>query len=352
MKSIGILFVVLTLLTLGCTPRSPNPLPPVESLAIPSPMPPIIPSPTPTPAPTLTSEPSIPLKSPHISIALDYFGIRNTHWIPQVGGDPLAKIQLVMVVSDEKQNLAVRTIPPEGIPGFDTDFFQVKAVGTYMDPVVFTGSSTGSLTVYVAAYNVNKGPVTKAQIDILGKWLGFPGLEILKSAVPDRELIGHYWHTWSPSSNLGIGRHDEQGEGDLRVWLRIWSDEMPASAQQPVLKPNVRIEGVKLPTGVKVRQPSEQFFFNTWHFEFTIANYESFEFPVYWHLESSSSPETEGVYQVHPTDGKVNIHSNGKVTIEAWYWFKTLGDYIWKYVLEYPKGSSIHSWEGILKVSS
>jgi hypothetical protein len=50
------------------------------------------------------------VKSPPITIALDYFGIRNTHWIPQVGGDPLAKIQLIDSIVRNKLPVKVRHI--------------------------------------------------------------------------------------------------------------------------------------------------------------------------------------------------------------------------------------------------
>lgn len=296
--------------------------------------------------PVIETEPIV--KSPNITIALDYFGIRNTHWIPQVGGDPIAKTQLIVVVSDEQHNLAVHAIPQEGIPGFEMDFFQVKAIKDNMAPEVFTGSATGSLTVYVAAYNVNKGPITKAQIDMLSKWLGLPDLDILKAAVPDKELIGHYWHTWSLSSNWGVGRHDEQGEGDLRVWLRIGSGQMPEPAQQPVLKPNVKIEDVKLPPDARIRT---QWDYRSSDFSFILANYESFELPIYWRLESlPNSPRTEINFIIYPTDGTVSVPDNGKVPVNAKYWFTAPGDYRWKYIVECPKGNPVASWEGTLNV--
>lgn len=300
-------------------------------------------------APSETTQTQEQVKSPPITIALDYFGVQNTHWIPQVGGDPLAKIQLLMVVSDEQKNLAVRTIPPEGIPGFDMDFFQVRAVKENMDPEIFTGSATGTLTVYIVAYNVNKGTVTKAQIDMLSQMLGFPGLEALKAAIPDRELIGCYWHTWSPSLNWGVGRHDGEGEGDLRVWLRIGSGEMPEPVQQPVLKPNVKIEDIKLPTDARIRI---QWDYRSSDFSFTLTNYESFELPIYWCLESSpNSPGTEINFIIYPTYGKVSVPANGKVPVNAKYWFTTPGDYQWKYIIECPKGNQVVSWVGTLEVT-
>ena len=100
-------------------------------------------------------------------------------------------------------------------------------------------------------YNISKGEITKSQIDIISKWLGFPDLNKLKDAIPDRELVGYYWQTWSPTSNWGIGGNYEGGDSDLKVWLRIGSGQMPEPAQQPALKPNVKIEDVALPLNAK-----------------------------------------------------------------------------------------------------
>jgi hypothetical protein len=230
------------------------------------------------------------------------------------------------------------------------DFFQVKAIKDNMAPEIFTGSATGSLTVLIAAYNVNKGPVTKAQIDILSKWLGLD-LSILKDAVPDKELIGYYWHTWSPSEKWGVGgRYDGPNEGDLRVWLRIGSGQLPDSVQPmpKLMPPNVKIEGKLPPSGARVRS---QFDYLSSDFAVTISNYESFKFPVYWHLESSPMPGTTINFINYPTEGMEWVSGGGTVTVNAKYWFTTPGAYNWKYVAEYPKGNPIASWEGTLKVS-
>jgi hypothetical protein len=161
---------------------------------------PVLPPSDSAPASTIsaTTTPSILAESPPLTIALDYFGIRNTHWLSQMGGDQLAKIQLIAVVSDEKGTLAIW--PPQNIPNltFDMDYFQVEALKERMNPpVIFNGSATGTLVVYIAAYNVDKGAITKAQIDIISKWLGLPDLNRLKDVVPDRELVGYYWQACS-----------------------------------------------------------------------------------------------------------------------------------------------------------
>jgi len=304
-------------------------------------------------APSETSPSPEQVKSPPITVAVDYFGIRNTHYLEQVAGDRLARIQLIVVVSDERGTLAVWPPPSAQNLYFDMDYFQIEALKEKLNPpVVFNGSATGTLAVYVAAYNVNKGPITKAQIDILSNWLGFPDLNRLKDAIPDKELVGYYWQTWTPLSNWGVGEsYSERGDGDLRVWLRIGADQMPEPAQQPVLKPNVKIEDVKLPSGTRVRQPSEQYSYKVWDFAFTIANNEAFTLPVYWHLESSYKPETKVFPYDYPTEGVQTIPGNGKVTVKVQFWFTVPGSYQWKYIVGYPKGNAAASWTGTLMVS-
>ena len=320
------------------TPSSPSPA------TVPTPIPTPIPTPTPTSTPASTPE-----KSPPITVALDYFGVRNTHYLAQVGGDPLAKIQLIVVVSDETGTLAVW--PPQNVQNltFDMDYFQIEALKERINPpVIFNGSVTGTLVIYVAAYNVNKGIITRSQIDILSKLLGFPDLNKLKDAVPDRELVGYYWQTWSVLSNWGAGEcYNERGDGNLRVWLRIGADQMPEPVQQPALKPDVRIK-FSLPTGVRTRTQWEYYASD---FTFALRNNESFEFPVYWRLESNSSPGTEINYYVYPTEGKVSVPANGTTTVPLKYWFTTPGNYQWKYVVECPKGNLVDSLEEMLTIS-
>jgi hypothetical protein len=282
-----------------------------------------------------------------IQVALDYFGVRNTHWISQVGGGSQAEIQLVILIRDEQKNLATFTIPQEGVNGFGMDFFQVNALKDYMDPKVFIGTATGSLTFSVAAYNVNKGPITKAQIDAISKWTG-TDWNAIKDLVPDKELVGSCWHTWSASENLGVGSNYTLDDGNLKVWLRVGSNgTMPDLVPRPVLKPNVEILG-ELPTSVRART---QWVYNQKYFAFTLTNHESFEFPIYWHLETDSNPGTEINYVVSPTDGELSIVGGRSTTVTYPYWFTTPGNYTWKYVAEYPKGNPVASWEGTLTVT-
>jgi hypothetical protein len=312
-----------------------------------------VPAPSPSaPEPDLepsspAPEPSTPGASPPITVSFDYFGIRDTHWMPQVGGGPRATVQLIFVVSDEKGTLAVWPPPSmQNLATFDMDFFQVESLKDYTDPVIFQGSVSGTLAIYTAAYNLSKGQITKDQIDFISKMLGFPDLSKLKDAIPDRELVGYYWHTWS-APDFGVGeRYDEQG-GNLAVWFRIGAEQMPEPVEKPVLKPNVKIEG-ELPTNVRVRTPYE---YRASDFVLTLTNNESFEFPIYWRLETTSNPGTEINYVISPTEGQDSVPANGAITVTNKYWFTTPGDYKWKYIAECPKGNQVDSWVGTLRVS-
>jgi uncharacterized repeat protein (TIGR02543 family) len=282
-----------------------------------------------------------------ITLALDYFGVRNTHWIYQVGGEDKAKIQLVVLIRDEQRNLATFAIPAEGIAGFSMDFFQVNALRDNMDPNIFTDTPIGSLTFSVAAYNVNKGPITKAQIDAISKWTGVDWSAI-KTLVPDKELVGSCWHTWSASENFGIGSNYTLDDGNLKLWLRVGSNQtMPDPVPRPVLKPNIEITG-KLPTDVRTRFG---ICYNQKNFAFTLTNHESFEFRIYWHLETDSNPGTEINGVPSPTSSSLSISSGGSTPVTYPYWFTTPGTYKWKYVAEYPQGNPVASWEGILTVA-
>ncbi len=165
-------------------------------------------------------------------------------------------------------------------------FFQVIALHDNMSPEIFTGSVTGSLTVLVAAYNVNKGPITKANMDILGQWLGTPEVGFLKSAVPDKELVGYYWHTWSPSEKWGIGTNyqGDPNKDNFIPWIRIGSRQMPAPVPKPVLKPNVGIKSLSLPPDARV---SSGFLVTSYYTTFRLVNNESIDVAVNWQANSS-----------------------------------------------------------------
>jgi hypothetical protein len=287
-------------------------------------------------------------KQASLTVAVDHFGIRDTHWVSQVGGEAHARVQFIVVMSDVNRVLSACTIPPEGVPGLEMDYFQVNSVKDYTSPEIYSGLVTEDLTIYVAAYNVNKGPIT---MDVVSQWMDMPELTALKAMVPDKELIGYYVYTWSPQDDWGIGRHDEQGEGDLLVWYRIGNSQILEPAEMPVLAPNITIENVSLPDNVKVRQPSETFFYKTWPFTFTIANHEPMQLTFTWRLESTCEPETTVGGVIYPTEGQVTIPGDGKVTIQAQYWFTKAGTYDWEYVVEYPEGIVAVSWESAMKVA-
>lgn len=310
-----------------------------------------------TAKPATTTQFPTTTKSPDITIALDYFGIRNTHWVSQYLGGPEAEVQLVIVISDNTGVLDLWPPNPEH-QTFSMDFFQVDPLKDFNggSAIFYKGPVSGPLSIRVEAYNVNKGPITKADIDLL-KLLGVDFTQA-KQLIPDKEFIGKWWQTWLPINNWGVGNQftnaDPQNNADLKIWGRIGtSSQIPAPIHAPVLKPNVKIESVKLPTNAKVGKTIGYFFYSyASDFSFTIANYESFTFPIYWHLETTANPGTSVDYLVYPTSGTQYVSANGgKFTINAKYWFPSPGKFQWTYVLADASGNTRDSWTGILLVS-
>ncbi len=164
-------FLVLVLIVASCTSM------PIQTAPG---TPPTTEPPTSTPT-TPSTTTTTPVKSPPITIALDYFGIRNTHWIEQVGGSTNAQVGLIVILSDSTGTLM--TWPPDpDSQTFPMDFFQVIPLKNYMGgtPVLYTGVVSGTLSLRVIANNVNKDAITKAQIDAI-KLLGGGDLTALKA---------------------------------------------------------------------------------------------------------------------------------------------------------------------------
>jgi hypothetical protein len=286
------------------------------------------------------------VSNPPIHIALDFFGIKDTHQ-PSAYVAP-NRIQLYVIV-DDGVNTTKFSYPSNG-EGIVMEYFQLVDLE---QQTVFYASSVGDyLRISVLAYSCADKEATLS----LGRALQAfepsmgPLLDFYEALPAEKELIGWYEHTWYAVDEWGTkqAEYEAEGIGDLRLWFRIWSNEEPTPISKPLLIPAVEIQNVKLPTGVRVRQPSETYFYNTWTFEFTIANHESFTLPIYWRLETSpDSPET----QSDGTYGTKYISGNGKVTVTTQYWFKMSGNYTWKYVAEYPEGNPIASWQGTLTVA-
>lgn len=289
------------------------------------------------------------VNNPPVQVTLDYFGIKNTHQ-PSVSFAPNT-IQLYVVVDDGKTAWNY-TYPYNG-EGIPMECFQLESLGQQR---IFETSSIGDhLTISVLAYSCADKETTL----IVGRALQAfepslgPLLDFYESLPQSKELIGWYEHTWGASEDWGAkqGRYKEEGSGDLRLWFRIWSNTEPTPISKPLLIPAIEIQNVKLPTGVRVRQPSETPFYNTWTFEFTIANHESFTLPIYWRLETSPhSPETSVGSIIYKTDDTVNVLGDGKWTVTTQYWFKISGNYTWKYIIECPRGNLVTSWNGTLSV--
>jgi hypothetical protein len=286
--------------------------------------------------------------SPLITVALDYFGVRNTRWIPQQGGDPYAKVQLVVSVREGQKNLKTVAIPEEGIEGFDMDFFQTRALKDNMDPKIFSDTVDDDLTFYVAAYNVNKGPITKAQIDLISAYTG-TDLSILKSFIPDRELIGTYWRTFSSSQLQGIEGNYEGGDGDLAVWFRVWSDNEPAPASEPTLLPDVKLLDVDMDQEVKCSGIVCPGYLVSYDYSYPrtlhIINNENFAITVEWKGHSSVTGDFD--------TGSIQVSAGATVPVsknDLRYW--ELGPAEITYKLLYNEHELPSSWSGTVNVVS
>ena len=126
---------------------------------------------------------------------------------------------------------------------------------------------------------------------------------------------------------------------------------MPEPIEAPVLKPDVTIENVILPSDVVTRQPhSDAYVLTTYPFEFTIVNNESFSLPVSWKLISTQPPQSDSEDVVRTLEDRVTVSGNSETTIQRDYWFSEPGTYDWQYVLECPQGCMVDSWTGTLNV--
>jgi hypothetical protein len=152
------------------------------------------------------------------------------------------------------------------------------------------------------------------------------------------------------SANYSSGiSFESQGDPDLKVWGRIGtSANIPPAISTPVLTPNVRIANVDMPDNVRIKS---QFYYNESSFSFIVVNDESFEFPVYWKLETNTAPGTTINALTYPTSGVEYIPCNGKTEINVTYWFSAPGNYVWRYVLTDASGNIIDSWSTTLVIN-
>ncbi len=306
-------------------------------------------APMPSSQPSVVSIETTPEPS-NVSVALDYICIHDTHWISQIGGYDKAGIQIVVILKDDTGVLSTWPPNPEN-QLFYMNFFETISIkeNTGGNPILYTGPVKGTLSVGIVAYNTSKGAITKSQIDIVSMWRG-ADFSILKEVVPDKELVGSYWQTWLPANNWGIGNHftNEHLNENMTVWGRIGTgNNMPQAIPMPVITPDVEIAG-QMPANARTR---EYLYYNYSDFSFTLRNNEAFSFPIYWRIETDSNPGTTINYIITPTQGSFTLLGGGLATETGRFWFDNPGDFYWRYVAEYPKGTPIASWEGTLHVS-
>lgn len=245
----------------GCTSISPPP--PVTTL---------------TPPPTPTDELAPTSTPPAIQVALDYFGIKDTHQ-PSVSVAP-NKIQLYIVANDDKTKMEF-SYPSSG-EGIPMEYFQLEDLG---EQTIFHTSSVGDhLTISVLAYSCADKEATLS----LGRALQAfepsmgPLLDFYERLPQSKELIGWYEHTWYATEEWGInqGKYEAEGKGDLRLWFRIWSNKEPEPISEPLFMPEVRIQDVKLPTNAK---PG----FMQYPITLSLVNSEKFDVPIRWEAYTS-----------------------------------------------------------------
>jgi hypothetical protein len=175
-----------------------------------------------------------------------------------------------------------------------------------------------------------------------------PGLRTLRefyaSLEQKKELIGYYEHTWYPVEKWGTasGQFSKEGQGDLQLWFRIWSDKEPPVVAKPTFLPDVKIQSVTLPSNVKKRPASEFITVTYYDTTFRLVNNESVNITVHWQAHSSVAGDF--------AQGDVTVPKNGYFHVTEWYYYKTAGTLTITYTISY-KGNKLDSWSGTMVVS-
>jgi len=310
--SVALVVMVLFLGIISCTPTAPPITPPAT------------PAPTPTPTPT----------TPAIQVTLDFFGIKDTHQ-PPVYVAPNG-IQLYVVADDGKTRMEF-SYPSSG-EGIPMEYFQLEDLGAQ---TIFHTSSVGDyFRISVLAYSCADKEATLSLGRALQAWkpeMG-PLLDFYERLPQSKELIGWYEHTWYATDEWGIkqGEYEAEGNGDLKLWFRIWSNEQPAPISRPRFVPEVRIEDVKLPTNAK---PGSYL-----PITLSLVNSEEFDVPIRWEAVSSITREFDS--------GTATVSRNGKLLeITKSYWWEAGYRTITYTVYYYYNNAKLDTWSGTLNIT-
>jgi len=280
--------------------------------------------PTPTPTPT----------SPAIQVTLDYFGIKDTHQ-PSIYIAP-NKIQLYVVADDGKTKMKF-SYPSSG-EGLPMEYFQLENLG---EQTIFHTSSVGDhLTISVLAYSCADKEATLSLGRALQTFEPSMGtlLDFYEKLPQSKELIGWYEHTWYATDEWGIkqGKYEAEGQGDLRLWFRIWSNREPTPIPRPLFIPEVRIQDVKLPANAK---PG----FMQYPITLSLVNSEKFDVPIRWEAISSITGKFDS--------GTATVPKNGKLLEISKSYFWEAGNRTITYtVYYYYNNAELDTWSGTLNV--
>ncbi len=251
-------------------------------------------------APTTTPTVSPTFKPAPLNMTLDYFGIKSPH--PPTVSLTQNTIQLFGVISDGKTTKQFE-YPSNGI-GIPAEYFHLESLDAQR---IFSTTTAGDyLSVSILAYSCED----KESIQSLGRALQAfepsmgPVLDFYDKLPQSKELIGWYVHTWESTENWGINQKTyEAGNGDLKLWFRIYSDSEPQVTPKPAFLPNVKITSVTPPINAKPGY--------SYPITFTVVNNEDFDIAINWEADSSLTGKFG--------NGTVNIAKNSTLPITNTY---------------------------------
>ncbi|GAG26936.1 unnamed protein product, partial [marine sediment metagenome] len=124
-------------------------------------------------------------------------------------------------------------------------------------------------------------------------------IDAVESQAPEYEYIGSYQVTWGDDESWGIGRHDEVGDDDLRLWFRVWSDSPQQTVSHPAVGlPNVVIQNTDIPSEWPASKKVLFWWTNSRTNTITLRNWESHQVDVRVEKVSSFYPDDVDTWSV------------------------------------------------------
>jgi hypothetical protein len=169
---------------------------------------------------------------------------------------------------------------PSNFIGIPAEYFYLESLDAQR---IFSTTSVGDyLSVSIVEYScedkeglMNLGRALEPYDPSMG-----PLLDFYEKIPQSKELIGWYEHSWESMENWGItqGTH-EAGNGDLKLWFRIFSDIEPQVTPKPEFSPDIKITSVNPPINAKPGY--------SYPITFTVVNNEDFDIAINWQADSS-----------------------------------------------------------------